>query len=90
MEPVKFKQSNKTLQPSRYKKPLSAEVEAIDPLPIYTNGEQCVSLWKMTPRERLSALFFGKVWLQVLSGETQPPVCIRVRRSFFLPKKSTK
>ena len=88
MEPIKFEQVNKTLSPARYAKEYSSEVEGIDPLPIYTNSEQCVSCWQMSWRERFSALFFGKVWLQVLSGESQPPVCIRAQRTFFLTSKS--
>ena len=88
MEPIKFEQVNKTLSPARYTKKYSSEVEGIDPLPIYTNSEQCVSCWQMSWRERFSALFFGKVWLQVLSGESHPPVFIRVQRTFFLTRKS--
>jgi hypothetical protein len=30
----------------------------------------------MSFRERLSALLFGRVWLFVLSGKTQPPVSL--------------
>ena len=88
MEPIKFEQVNKTLSSASYAKEYSSEVEGIDPLPIYTNSEQCVSCWQMSWRERFSALFFGKVWLQVLSGESQPPVCIRAQRTFFLTRKS--
>ena len=88
MEPIKFEQVNKTLPSVSYAKEYSSEVEGIAPLPIYTNSEQCVSCWQMSWRERFSALFFGRVWLQVLSGESQPPVCIRAQRTFFLTRKS--
>ncbi|MGE0358625.1 MAG: hypothetical protein AB7P08_17115 [Burkholderiales bacterium] len=53
------------------------------PLPIYSDGFQCVSLWRLGWRERLSALLFGRVWLAVLSGATQPPVWVKAARSVF-------
>ena len=68
--PIRHKFVNKEL-----KAPYGKEDE-IPPLPIYSDGEQCVSCWQMTWRERLSALFFGRVWLSVLNGHTQPPVWI--------------
>jgi hypothetical protein len=36
-------------------------------------GDQVVSLWVMSWRERLSALFHGRVWLGV-AGQVPPPV----------------
>ena len=76
MEPIKFKQSNKELL-----KPEGWTDEQCESLPVYSDGEQCVSLWKMTWRERLSALFYGKVWLFVYGGKTQPPVGMLDRKS---------
>jgi hypothetical protein len=87
MRPINFEQANKTLSPARYKKEYSSDVEGIDHLPVFTNSEQCISCWQMSWRERFSALLFGKVWLQVLSGESQPPVCIRAQKSLFLARK---
>jgi len=81
MKPVRFKGSNKTLQPS--KQEYSSIVEGIGSLPIWTDGEQCVSCWKMSFRERLSVLLFGRVWLAVLSGVSQPPVSVRVSRDYL-------
>lgn len=52
-------------------------------LPVWTDGEQCVSCWKMSARERLSALIFGKVWLASLSGRTQHPAALMATRRFF-------
>ena len=43
-------------------------------LPVWTDGEQCVSLWRPSLRERLSILLFGKVWLIVIGR--QPPVSL--------------
>ena len=72
MKPIEFELSNTTLQPSG--KLYSKNVTGVEPLPIWTDGEQCVSCWRMTWRERLSALIFGRTWIAILSGSTQPPI----------------
>jgi len=81
MKPIDFKYSNKTLQPSGAE--YSDDVTDVVPLHIWTNNEQCVSCWHMSWRERLSALLFGRVWLTMLSGNTQPPVCLQASREYL-------
>jgi hypothetical protein len=81
MKPEAFKHSNKTLQPSGAK--YSENVTGVKPLLIWTDGEQCVSCWRMSWRERLSALIFGRVWVALLSGQTQPPICAKAAKSYF-------
>lgn len=81
MKPTSFKYQNRTLLPSNAE--YSANVSGVDPLPIWTDGEQCVSCWRMSWRERLSALLFGRVWLAVLSHNTQPPVFLWVGREYL-------
>jgi hypothetical protein len=66
MTPVDFPQSNKTLLPPEQK----CSVDVIN-LPVWTDGEQCVSRWQMTWAERFSAFWYGKVWVATLSGSTQ-------------------
>ena len=78
MNPVIFDQANRNLL-----KPDSMTDEECANLPVYTDGSVCISLWKMTWKERLSALFFGRVWLWVHSGETQPPDALSVERKIF-------
>jgi hypothetical protein len=78
MEPINFEQANKNLL-----KPPSMTDEECGSLPVFTDGTQCLSLWKMTWRERLSALLFGKVWLWVISGQTQPPVALQASKEVF-------
>jgi hypothetical protein len=78
MKPINFSQSNKNLL-----KPEGMTDEECGSLPIYTDGGQCISLWQMTWKERLSALLFGKVWVYVLSGHTQPPIGFNVTREVF-------
>ena len=78
MKPIKFLQANKNLI-----RPSNMSSEECTSLWVYTDGIQCTSCWKMSWRERLSALFFGRVWLSVLSGDTQPPVWIGCCKSMF-------
>lgn len=79
MQPITFPQANKTLG-----KPAGWTDEQCAPLPVYNNGEVSFSCWKMTWRERFSALFFGVVWLEVHYGKTQPPVALAASRKYFL------
>ena len=90
MKPIGFKYANQQLgapagllERCDRRSPLELHVEGIDPLPVWTDGEQCVSCWRMPVRERLSALLFGRVWLAVLSGSTQPPVYIQAGRTYL-------
>ncbi len=76
MKPIDFEDQNKVLQPSGQE--YSDNVTGVDPLPIWTDGERCVSCWQMSWRERFLALFSGKLWLAVLSGTSQPPVSMKV------------
>ena len=78
MKPIKFKQQTKTLH-----RPTNMTPEDCGPLPVFTDGKQCLSCWKATWGERLSILFYGKVWLGVRSGNTQPPVWLRGFKAAF-------
>lgn len=46
------------------------------PLPVFTDGIQCVSCWKCSFLDRLKILFTGRIWASVRSGSTQPPMWI--------------
>ena len=81
MIPIKFKQANKDLlKPENYDVERNGECGT---LPVFSNGEECISLWKMTLVERFKSLFFGKIWMRVLSGNTQPPVSLSVNKDIF-------
>jgi len=71
MNPIDFDESNMTLT-----KPESMTDEECSSLKVWTDGEECVSCWRPSFLERLSILLFGRVWLSVLSGKTQPPVAV--------------
>jgi hypothetical protein len=82
MKPIQFPEANATLA-----KPPGMTDEECGPLPVFNDGQQSISCWKMTWRERLSALVFGKVWLYVISGHTQPPVALEARKTIFVKIK---
>ena len=52
-------------------------------LDVWTDEVQCVSCWRMSWRERLSALLFGRVWVAVLSGKSQPPMYVEATRQYL-------
>lgn len=45
-----------------------------------------ISQWRMTWRERLHCLFFGYVWLHILSAQ-HPPVTIETHYPFEKPER---
>lgn len=82
MKPINFKYANKILG-----KPQGMSDEECGDLPIRSNGETCISCWSPSLKERLSILLFGKVWLWVYSGSTQPPVALLGARDIFREEK---
>lgn len=82
MKPIKFKEANKNLL-----KPQNMTDEECSSLWVFTDGRECISCWKMSFKQRLSALIHGKVWLSVLSGHTQPPVWVDCAKTVFLKQK---
>ena len=52
-------------------------------LKVYTDGEVCISCWKLSLKERVKALLYGRVWLGILSGHTQPPVWLDCDKTVF-------
>lgn len=76
---IKFKEANKNLL-----KPESMTDEECGSLWVYSDGRQCISCWRLTWKERIKALIFGKVWLSVLSGYTQPPVWLACDDTVFV------
>jgi len=78
MIPIDFDESNRALT-----KPDSMTTEECSTLLVFTDSGQCISCWKPSLRERLSILLFGKVWLGIRSGKTQPPVWVRGARSIW-------
>ncbi len=82
MKPIKFKEANRDLL-----KPEGMTEEECGSLPVFSDGTQCISCWKMSWKQRLNSLWYGRVWLGVASGETQPPVWIQCYRTAFEKSK---
>lgn len=70
--PSDFPEANFT-----FTKPQS--MEDCGDLRVQRHGDGLLSCWRLSWRERLSALAFGTVWLNVLS-DRHPPVWIVVER----------
>jgi hypothetical protein len=78
MEPITFPQMTVELQ-----KPEIMTDDECGPLPVFSDGNVCISCWKPSLRERLSILLFGKVWVWVHSGRTQPPIALEGSKEIF-------
>lgn len=76
MEPINFAETNKTLG-------APVGMDNCVPLKVWTDGSLCLSCWRPTWRERFSILVFGRAWLWLWSGQTQPPVALEGRRTPF-------
>ena len=81
MTPIPFAESNKTLVPSGAT--YSENVTGVGSLPVWTDGEQCISCWRLSWRERFSAAIFGRVWIATLSGQTQAPIYAEAAKTYF-------
>lgn len=73
MKPVNFSTANKLLT-----RPLNMARKDCGNLCVYNSNNVNASCWKLSIMDRLNALIFGKVWLYVRSGNTQPPVKLKV------------
>ena len=78
MTPQIFKESNRELQ-----RPANMTPQECGPLPVFTDGNVCVSRWGMSFKERLHCLIKGFLWVRVHSGETQPPIVITAAKTIF-------
>ena len=82
MYPVEFKEQTKVLR-----RPVGMTDRQCANLPVYSDGEYCISCWKMGFIERLKTMIFGKVWVWVHSGETQPPITLKCYKTAFKKEK---
>ena len=83
MKPINFKEATIEL-----KKPSSMTDEQCSSLHIHQTADgTCISCWKASLWQRLKFLFDGKIWLGIVSGETQPPVWIDCTKTVFINQK---
>ncbi len=78
MRPSRFPEENDTLLA-----PMGWPDDKCEDLPIHRTGQDIVSLWRPTWRERLSMLVFGRVWVHFVKAGTHPPVALSARREYF-------
>ena len=78
MKTIKFKEATKELL-----KPESMTDEECKSMWVFNDGKQCISCWKVPIWKRIKMLFHGKVWISVLSGQTQPPIWCDVEKTIF-------
>ena len=84
MDPIKFDEANLVLTA-----PPTMKDDCGD-LYCHTTGDTVISKWKLTRRERLSALINGTCWVHVYTGKqypqaapTHPPLALDVRGDIF-------
>lgn len=75
MKPLKFKEANVTFV---------GKTPDIGDLPAWRNEGEVVSCWKMSWRERFSALLFGKLWIDIWAGGSQPPIAMTISKEYFM------
>ena len=75
--PIEFPEDNRTFV---------GNSPEIGELPTYSDGERNISCWKLSWRERMYALFTGKVWLTVWG--MQPPVNVHAEYPFETPQRN--
>lgn len=80
LKPVNFKEATDLLVPA-VKGPNHKELH------VFTDGEQCISCWKLTLRQRLCVLIYGRMWLGIRSGYSMPGVWLDCGRTCFVKKK---
>lgn len=78
LKPIDFKLANRKLYA-----PSDEGYCSKIPLPVWTDGTQCVSCWKCSFLDRLRILFTGRVCASVRSGQTQPPMWIAADYPFI-------
>ncbi len=81
MKPLNFKESNLSLSPPRNWPDKANPCRRLD---VYKDDFQTISCWKMSWVERLSSLIFGRVWVQVACGKSNPfPIALTAQRMIF-------
>lgn len=70
--PFHFPQANKVLGAP------AGQEENVQAIHVYTDGKQCVSVWKLDAEELAEVARTGEVRVNVLYGGTMPPVYVWV------------
>lgn len=81
MHPIQFAEQTVELQPNPNQ--LEIDGQKVGTLPIFSDGDVCISCWNLSFTERLKAIWYGRVWLGIHTGRTQPPVWLSADKSVF-------
>lgn len=76
MKPIEFTESMYVLAAPK------GQEKEVDPLPVYSDKQKCISCWELTDEEIEIIKKTKKVYLGVLSWKTQPPVFIAINPPF--------
>lgn len=77
MRNIEFTQATKILPPP----PGHTEIA---PLQVHVDKGTVTSCWRMSWRERWSALIYGRVWCRLQTGGAPPPpIALNARRTIF-------
>lgn len=76
MRHIQFKEANRRLNPI-------GERDNREPLTVFEDEGMVISCWKMSLRERFSALFFGRAWVCVKRTRVGEEMHVNARRTVF-------
>ena len=81
MKPIDFDESNSTLLGG------SAGKYGVNVgnLPTFKDGIRVASAWKASLRERLSILFYGRIWFEIRTPKTHAPIRITGTKTILSP-----
>jgi len=81
MKSIKFPEQTKVLG-----KPENMTDEECSSLPVFCDGEQCISKWELNEEDKKHIAEKGFIWLRIWSGNTQSPVCLEAVDTVFVTK----
>ncbi len=90
MKPIKFREHNSMLT-----KPSNMTDKECGPLQVFKtysggqthgNEDRIISCWKMSLIDRIRAVLFGKIWVDVHARFTHPPLALDCRKTIFVKK----
>lgn len=87
MRPQQFPEANIHMRGDSI---IGADGQPCGNLDVYHDGErQMVSCWKPTIKERLSLLFFGKLWINYMT-DSFPPTSVTAVKTYFIKPQEEK
>lgn len=75
MKPMSFDEVTKTLQ-------YTDEKGESRPLPVFSDGEQCISCWELTIDDLIEINLTKRIFVGVSSGQSQPPMFVSAEYPF--------